>query len=121
MKIFIDHKLMISEEKGKCLFIIPNRDASSKSRTHWWNILNIEPIADIFFFDSFETDGLKTFIIQGGRKFIEKILFATEQMTRTDNKITFVNIKLKFNACKNLAKKELDALSDTAINLFYFM
>ena len=113
---------MISEKKkGKCPFIIPNRDASSKSRTHWWSILNIEPKADIFFFDSFETDGLKTFIIQGGRKFIEKILFATEQMTRTDNKITLVNIKLKFNACKNLAKKELDALSDTAMNLFHFM
>ena len=42
-------------------------------------------------------------------------------MTRTDNKITLVNIKLKCNACKNLAKKELDALSDTAMNLFHFM
>ena len=37
-------------------------------------------------------------------------------MTKTDNKITFVNIKFNLNACKNLTKKELDVLSDTATN-----
>ena len=37
-------------------------------------------------------------------------------MTKTDNKITLVNIKFNLNACKNLTKKELDALSDTATN-----
>ena len=47
-----------------------------------------------------------------------KILFGTDQMKRTDNKITLANIK--FNACKNLSKKELDTLSDTATNFFHF-
>ena len=42
-------------------------------------------------------------------------------MTRTDNKITLVNIKFNLNACKNLSKKELDALSDTANNFFRFI
>ena len=66
---------MISEKKkGKYPFIIANTDASSKSGTHWWSILNIEPKADIFFFDSFGIDG---FIIQDDRKVIEKILFGT--------------------------------------------
>ena len=37
-------------------------------------------------------------------------------MTKTDNKITLVNIKFNLNACKNLTKKELDVLSDTATN-----
>ena len=37
-------------------------------------------------------------------------------MTRADNKITLVNIKFNLNACKNLTKKELDVLSDTATN-----
>ena len=45
-----------------------------------------------FFFDSFGVDGLKSFIIQD-KKVIEKILFRTEQLTRTDNKITLVNVK----------------------------
>ena len=42
-------------------------------------------------------------------------------MTRTDNKITLFNIKFNLNACKNLSVDELDALSDTASNLFHFI
>ena len=37
-------------------------------------------------------------------------------MTKTDNKITLVNIKFNLNACTNLTKKELDVLSNTATN-----
>ena len=39
-------------------------------------------------------------------------------MTRTDDKITLVNIKFNLNACKNLSKKELDNLSNTARDFF---
>ena len=39
-------------------------------------------------------------------------------MTRTANKITLGNIRCNFNACKNLSKKERDALSDKASNFF---
>ena len=42
-------------------------------------------------------------------------------MTRTDNKITLVNIRFNLNVCKNLSKIELDALSDTANNFFHFI
>ena len=49
------------------------------------------------------------------------ILFGTEHMIRTDNKITLVNIRFNLNACKNLSKKELDALSDTAGSFFHFI
>ena len=35
----------------------------------------------------FGVDGLETFIIQDNKIVIEKILFGTEQLTRTDNKI----------------------------------
>ena len=51
---------------------------------------------------------------------IEKILFGTEKLTRTDNKTTLVNIKFNLNACKNLSKKELDNLSDTAREFVLF-
>ena len=73
------------------------------------------------FFDSFGLDGLKGFIIQEDKKVIKKILFGTEKMTRTDDKITLVNITFNLNACKNLSKKELDALNDTASNFFHFI
>ena len=42
-------------------------------------------------------------------------------MTRTDNKITLVNIKFSLHACKNLTKKGLDALSNIATNFFHFV
>ena len=42
-------------------------------------------------------------------------------MTRTDNKITLVNIIFSLNACKSLTKKELDTLSNTATNFFHFI
>ena len=64
----------------------------------------------IFFFGSFGADGLKSFLIQYDQRVIEKILLGTEQLTRTDNKITLVNIKFSWNVCKNLSKNELDNL-----------
>ena len=113
---------MISEKKkGKYPFIIANTDNSSKGGMHWWSILNIEPKADIFFFESFGLDGFKNFIIQDDKKVTENILFSTEQMPRTDDKITLVNISFNLNACKNLTKRELDALSDAATNFFHFV
>ena len=72
-------------KKGKYPFIIANIGASTKSGSHWWSILDIELKANIFFFDSFGIDVLKNFIIQDDR---------TKQMTRTDNKLTLVNINL---------------------------
>ena len=69
----------------------------------------------------FGVDGLETFIIQDNKIVIEKILFGTEQLTRTDNKITVVNIKFNLNACKNLSKKEFNNLSNAARDLFYLI
>ena len=42
MKKFINHAAMINDS-GKFLFMIANTDNSSKSGTHWWSILDIEP------------------------------------------------------------------------------
>ena len=84
----------------------------------WWNILDIESKTDLFSFYLLGVGGLKSFNIKKDKKIVEKILFGTEQLTRTDNKITLVNIKFNLSACKNLSKKELDNLSDTACNFF---
>ena len=80
MKKFIDHVSMIFQKKGKYPFVVVNTDNSIKNETHWWSVLDIEPKTDIFFFDSFGVNGLKSFIIQDNKKFIEKILFGTNQM-----------------------------------------
>ena len=85
------------------------------------HIRHIEPKTVIFFFDSFGLHGLKAFVIHDNKRVKEKISFGTEQMTRTNNKITLVNIRVNCNACINLFKKELDTLSDTASNFFHFI
>ena len=59
--------------------------------------------------------------MQDDKKVIEKFLFGTEQMTRTDDKITLVNIRFNISACKNLTKRELDTLSNTASHFFHFV
>ena len=66
-------------------------------------------------------DGSKSFTIKDDKRVIEKILFGTEQLTRTDNKIILVNVKFSLNACKNLTKNELDNLSDTVHDVFYLV
>ena len=120
MNKFIDHAGMISNKKGKYPFIIANTDNSTKQGRHWWSILDIEPKTNIFLFNTFGLDGLKHFIKQDNRKIVEKVLFGTEKMTRTDNKITLCKIEFNLNSCKNLSKRELDSLSDTSTNFFSF-
>ena len=83
--------------------------------------MNIEPKTDLIFFDMFGVDDLKSFIIQDDQKVIEKVLCGTEQLTRTDKEIILVNIKFSSNACKHLSKNELDNLSNTARDFFYFV
>ena len=118
MNKFINHAVMTSGKKGKYPFIIANTGSSVKSGTNWYSILNTKPKTDIFFFNPFGVDGLRHFIIQDDKNVIEEILFGTEKMTRTDNKITLVNIRFNLNAGKHLSKRELDAFSDTA-TIFY--
>ena len=67
MKKFINHAAMINDS-GKFLFMIANTDNSSKSGTHWWSILDIEPWTDISFFDSYRMEGFKHFIIQDDKE-----------------------------------------------------
>ena len=42
-------------------------------------------------------------------------------MNKTDQKITLCKIKFDLGACKHLSKKEIDSLSDTARDFFYFI
>ena len=120
MKRFINHAAMLSD-RGKYPWIIANTDASDKPGVHWWSILDIEPKTDIFFFDSFGLDGLKHFIIQDDKPIVDKILLGVEQMNRSDDKITLCKIKFNLGACRELSKEEIDSLSDTARNFFYFI
>ena len=120
MNKFINHAAMI-ENAGKYPFIIANTDAADKPGQHWWSILDIEPRTDIFFFDSYGIEALKHFIIQDDRAIVDKILIGIEKMDRTDDKITLCKVKFNLSACKKLTEKEINSLSETARNFFYFI
>ena len=105
MSRFVNHPAMISSKKGEYPFVIANTDSSKKGGTHWWSILDNEPKTDIIFFDSFGIDVLKHFIVKDDRKIIEKVLFETEKMARTDSKITLCKMQFNLNAYKHLSKK----------------
>ena len=120
MNKFIDHASMVSD-KEKYPFIIAKTDNSEKPGVHWWSILDIEPKADIFFFDSFGVDGPKHFIVQDDKRIVEKILLGVEKVTRTDNKITLCNIRFNLGACKMLSEEDVNSLSDTARIVFRFI
>ena len=42
-------------------------------------------------------------------------------MTRTGDKISLINIKFFINACKKLSEREINSLSVTARDCFYFV
>ena len=120
MNKFIKHATMINDS-GKFQFVIANTDDSSKSGTHWWNIFDIEPRNDIFFFDSCKIEALKHFIIQDDKKIVDKILIGIDKMDRSDKKITLCKIKFNLGACKQLSEDEVLSLSGTARNFFCFV
>ena len=120
MNKFINHAAMISD-RGKYPFIIANTDAEDKPGVHWWSILDIEPGNDICFFDSFNVERLKHFIIQDDKNTLEKILLGIEKMDRSDRKITLCKIKFNMEAYKKLSQQEVGSLSETARNFFYFI
>ena len=120
MNKFINNGAMISA-RGKYPFIIANTDASDKPGVHRWSILDIEPRNDIFFFNSFGLDRLKYFIIQDDKPIVDKILLGVKRMNKSDQKITLCKIKFNLGACKDLTKGEVEFLSDTARNFFYFI
>ena len=120
MNKFINHAAMI-ENAGKYPFIIANTDAADKTGQHLWSILDIKPRTDIFFFDSYGIEGLKHFIIQDDRAIVDKILTGIEKIDKTDDKITLCKVKCNLSACKKLSKKEIDSLSETARDFFYYI
>ena len=85
---FINHAAMIEDKKVKYPFTIGNTNLSEKKRHVLVEHTRYRTEKWYFFFDSFGLDDLKEFIIQDDKKTIDKILVGTEEMKRTDQKLT---------------------------------
>ena len=74
-----------------------------------------------FFFNCFGLEGLKQFFIQDDKRTIDKILVGIDKMDKSDQKITLYKIKFNLGACKRLSTNEINSLSDTGRDFFYFI
>ena len=68
------HRVM-NEKSTRYPFIIMNTDCSIKKGMHWWSFLDLHPKKETFLFDSFRFDGFKEFLLQDGKKALNKILY----------------------------------------------
>ena len=64
---------------------------------------------------------LKHFIIQDDSQIVDKILIGIEKMDKKDDKVTLCKIKFNLGACKHLTEDEINSLSETGRNFFYFI
>ena len=111
MTKFIGYKQLINQKTDKYPFLLWNSEGSKKDGEYWWSN----------FFYSVGVEELKNFIITDHKKTVQMILSGIVKTTRTDNKITLVNIKFSMNACKSFSSKEVEKLNDTSRDFFYFV
>ena len=105
----------------KCLFLISNTDRSNQGRTHWWSIMNISPISELFFFDSNGIEGMKHFIVSDDKKIVGKILKGIETIDQKDKNLTFCRLKFSMNAYERIKENETKKLSESAQELFHLI
>ena len=73
---------MMTETGARDSFIIMNTDCSDKKGTHWLSFLDLNPKKQIFLFDSFGFEGFKEFLLQHGRKTLNKILYGIKKFEK---------------------------------------
>ena len=67
-----------------------------------------------FLFDSFEIEGLKSFIIQNDRRIIDKIISGIENMEMVDDKLMLEKLKLSIKAFNKLSNEDIKRFRETA-------
>ena len=65
----------------------------------------MHPKTEIFLLNSFGVKSLRNFIVKNGKKTINKMLLDTENMTRTDGKLTLVKIDFSMKEYRSTFKK----------------
>ena len=89
--------------------------------TDWWNIINILPKSELFFFDSYGIEGMKHFIVSDDKKIVRKILTGIETIDQKDKKLTLCKLKFSMNAYERLKENETKKLSESAQDLIHLI
>ena len=101
-------------------YVVANTDASDKSGTHWWTILNIVLANAIYFFDSFGEIGFDRFILQDDNMKVLQGTFTSLHQS-TVGGINFETIGFDLNKYKSLTQTQIDGLSDAAEGFLEFL
>ena len=94
---------------------------SSTITLHVYYYITANPLLKCAKSYSFRIEDLKNFIIQDGRKIIDKTITGTENMERVDNKLKLVKLKFSFKNLNKLSYKVIKTLSKTAEDFFHFI
>ena len=70
-------------------------------------------------FDSYGFIGFKFFILSNDKAIVDKILYNVNNFNKKDNKINLVTVTFSVDASEKLKENELNALTETARDLYY--
>ena len=96
-----------------------NTSQKNKEGVHWWSILKIDPKKELLLFDSYGFIGFKFFILSDDKAIVDKILYNVNNFNKKDNKINLVTVTFSVDASEKLKENELNALTETARDLFH--
>ena len=95
---FITFHSMLRESGAQYPLIITNTDRNDRKGTHWWSFLDLHPPpkkkqkTKKLSICSFGFECFKEFILQGGQKVLNKILYGIEKFNKKDNEITLITL-----------------------------
>ena len=104
---FLDFSHLVKEKSAPYPFMIMNTDRSGQKGEHWWSFLEVSSKEEIFLFDSFGFIGLKEFIIDNGRKLIDKFFFGLEKINKKDKRINLTYLQFDLGSYKRVNRKLL--------------
>ena len=116
-----DHNLTGYTNNVKRLWMFTFLMKSSTITLHVYYYITANPLLKCAKSYSFRIEDLKNFIIQDGRKIIDKTITGTENMERVDNKLKLVKLKFSFKNLNKLSYKVIKTLSKTAEDFFHFI
>ena len=99
--------------------MIANKDPIRKPGVHWWSFLDRDERETQFFFDSFGSYGLLSFIVNNDLNIFKKLIPGQiKQIFKQDNKVSLLKDNFKFKNYEKLTKKERSSLTFTARHFF---
>ena len=118
---YVNFEKILKTNKSPYLFLILNTRRINKPGVHWWSFLNIDPKNELLLFDSEGFEGFEFFFISNDRAIVDKVMYNLNSFNKKDNKINLISVEFPPSANQKLKESEINALADTAQDLFHVL